>query len=157
MVDEFYKLSLALQTMREQRSALIEDCCEKHPYELMHGLRTYETPAVYQLYSDKYSIMWLDSHWNAVCNNIEKNATYDSDKREIVDYFAKEFKVLIKPFGYKETQHTAAFFELLRIELQTINDMIAISDKHELNLQELLNTREKHSKQFEEMIAELKN
>lgn len=156
MVDEFYKLSLALQTMREQRSTLIKDCCEKHDYELLHGLRTYATPAVYQLYSDKYSIIWLDSHWNAVCSNIAKNAAYSSDKREIVDYFAKEFSVLLEPFGYKETQHTAAFFELLQTELQTINDMIALSDKHELNLQKLLNTKEKHSIQFNEMIAALK-
>lgn len=156
MVDELYKLSLALQTMKEQRNVLIKDCCENHCYELLHGLRTYETPAVYQLYLDKYSIIWLDSHWNTVCSNIALNATYADDKREIVDYFAKEFSVLLKPYGYNESQHTAIFFEFLQIQLQTINDMIAISDKHELNLQKLLNTKEKHSIQFNEMIAALK-
>ena len=154
MVNEQYKLSLSLQTLKEQRKRLIQDC--ENNYNLLHGLRSDINSEVYKLYAEKYSIMWIDAHWNQINKSLESKVTYDRDKNAVMKYFAKYFKDFMKPYGYFETLHTEIFLELLRVNLKIIKDLIAIDDKSHENLNMLLNAQDKHKKEYEDMIEKAK-
>lgn len=153
MINDLFKLSMTLQVLKEQRHILIKDCTE-HKYELLHGLRNDVNSELYKLYSEKYTILWLDYHWNRIISIINQYIEYESDKQEIIEYFTNEFKVFLEPEGYKNTYSTELFFILLKNKLSILKDLIAIADKHEKTLQELLNAIEKHRLQYDKLIKE---
>lgn len=153
MTNDCFKLTLTLQAMKEQRQNLVQDCKE-HNYELLHGLRKDINSEVYKLYSEKYTILWLDAHWNRVCSIISQNVTYDRDKREIIEFFVSGFKAFLEPEDYKGTYSPGLFFELLKNKTSVLKDLISLSDKYEKTIQDLLNAKEKHKIQYEKLLKE---
>ena len=155
MINDVTKLDYMLDTLKTQRDVMYNDSVNGK-YELMHGLRE-KNHAVYNLYCEKYRLIWIDSHWNTIYEFIQKKLHYEPDKREVIDYFAENFRQFIEPKGFNNKELTKFFFDRLENEISIIKDMIELNDKHNENLNKLRNLSDIHKSEFEKIINQKLN
>ena len=152
MVDDTYKLALTMNIMKKQRERMVSDFSEKLDYEMMRGLLRFDHSAEFSIHAELYHVLWLDRHWNQLLETIDKEVQLEEDKLGLMQYFSKCFLELVESFNMKNEKYTPAFFEILRVKIVSLRDMIEIAQKSEHRCGELAFAQEKHKVEYQKML-----
>lgn len=157
--DQSYKIAVkaSLQVLSEQRKKICNDCISKQG-DIFMGL--YEpSQEERKLYYQKYTIHWLDDHWEGMMALLEKYSfNLSSDERkELLGFFAHYFSEYMVSVKNQSIYADLAVRDILRVKEEHINGLLNLAGNCDVHLNELKLDLKKHDAFFKKRIEELKN
>ena len=153
-MDNLTKLDYTLRVMKRQREKLWKDCL-RNDYDLMHGLRE-EMPEAHRLYCERYRLMWIDAHWNAVTAFAEAYQLSEKERNDLYLYFAKYFRTYVEQLSFPGAEHTVFFSSLMKNQIHFIDALLDVIDNTEETMNELKNLHEVDRSKYYKKICQLK-
>lgn len=158
MLNDKDRLIISLNKMKDMRKELIADVMNKSP-DLFEGLHSTDNNEVFQLYMEKFKMMWLDKHWYSLNDDIQKNRygeLYQKEKESLIMYFSSYFKDFLSHIKSDTKIGSQIYMEFIKIKIHTLDDLISINDRNEKNLAQLKTDMKKHKEEYNELIKNTK-
>ncbi len=152
--DYRFCVKASLQVMKLQRAKICNDSSNGQNHLIYSGL--HETNEDLQnLYFQYYLVEWLDDHWSNIHLILEKHPEYSVDqKKNFTLFFAEYFSKMIDEVSLSGTLSKLAIPNLLKIQKDSIQELIQYSEKWEQNSNKLKLLLKKHREQFKILLAQ---
>ena len=158
MDDYRFCVEILLDILKKRRKELTNDSINLHP-NIKTGLHKSDEydDTVRSLYFQKYSVRWLDSHWKALQEKLDRDTEHSiNEKRRIIAFFAKYFKNLFGKCMNTQIFSKELIPDLLKIEMAGIDEILKNADKADEKLESLSAEMVKHEDLFRQKLKELK-
>lgn len=142
---------MSLQVMKEQRRKLCQDTLNKDP-ELYMGLYQADS-SQRNLFLQYYLLCWFDNHWNTMLDLLDRYPEFSNDEKKAMilhyaEYFAKMLDMMSESGGLAKL----AIPNLLRLQKESIAELISLSSQWERKNNELKLLFIQHREQFKRML-----
>lgn len=141
---------LSLHVMKELRYKIYKDSKE-HYSGIYTGLHESESDNVRDLYFQAYEMEWLDTHWTILTNLLNQNYKKNT-QRDITLFFAERFSSFMSELDNASLFAKLAMRELVKVQKEDIEQMIAVSSKWEEKNNQLKVNLKKHKEHFKKLI-----
>lgn len=159
MIDDITMVDDSLIILQRQREKLLADYLPNRespdgPYFGKTGdVFVEEDETVRSLYSKKYRLEWLLSHWDLVKERVDKKTVDKSDKREFIVFFAKNFDFMNDEFK-KYPEWTEYFFDQLVKHHELIKETIKVNEDFEENFACIVSLKKQMNRYFKIKVEE---
>ena len=150
--DYRFCVKASLQVMREQREKVYVDSLYNHlVYSGLHETNK----ELHTLYFQYYFVEWLDSHWSRMQEILDSHPEYSIDqKRDFTLFYAEYFSQMMTSWETLGILSKMVIPDILKVQKETIQEMITFSEKWEQNSNKLKLLLKKHKEQFEYLISQ---